>query len=118
MKEPQGGPEEQSLAFGGQALIEGVMMRSRNHLVMCVRQPNGEIATHSQGMSSLTRRNRVLVHPPEVLRPRQVHVHLDHVLKAGVERLQRLLQSLEALPGLGLDALKLLAVRAPVSGVA
>ena len=63
MKEPQGGPEEQSLAFGGQALIEGVMMRSRSHMVMCVRQPDGEIATHSQGVSSLTRRNRVLALP-------------------------------------------------------
>jgi uncharacterized protein YqhQ len=60
MTEPQGEPEEQSLAFGGQALIEGVMMRSRNHLVMCVRRPNGEIATDAQEVSSLTRGNRVL----------------------------------------------------------
>ena len=60
MTEPKGGAEEQSLAFGGQALIEGVMMRSHNHLVMCVRRPNGEIATESQEVSSLTRRNRVL----------------------------------------------------------
>ncbi|MCK4437826.1 DUF1385 domain-containing protein, partial [Candidatus Bathyarchaeota archaeon] len=60
MTEPQGEREEQSFAFGGQALIEGVMMRSRSHLVMCVRRPDGEIATHSQEVSSLTRRNRVL----------------------------------------------------------
>jgi uncharacterized protein YqhQ len=60
MTEPRGGDEEQSLAFGGQALIEGVMMRSRSHLVMCVRRPDGEIATISQGISSLTRRNRLL----------------------------------------------------------
>jgi len=60
MTEPKGGAEEQSLAFGGQALIEGVMMRSRSHLVMCVRRPDGEIATISQEVSSLTRRNRVL----------------------------------------------------------
>ena len=60
MTEPQGEREEQSFAFGGQALIEGVMMRSRSHLVMCVRRPDGEIATHSQKVSSLTRRNRVL----------------------------------------------------------
>lgn len=63
MTEPQGGPEEQSLAFGGQALIEGVMMRSRSHLVMCVRRPDGEIATHSQEVSSLTRRHSVLALP-------------------------------------------------------
>ncbi|NIO00157.1 MAG: hypothetical protein GTN93_33610, partial [Anaerolineae bacterium] len=60
MTEPGGGGEEQSLAFGGQALIEGVMMRSRSHLVMCVRRPDGEIATISQGISSLTRRSRAL----------------------------------------------------------
>lgn len=63
MKEPQGEREDQSLAFGGQALIEGVMMRSRSHLVMCVRRPDGEIATDSQEVSSLTRRNRVLALP-------------------------------------------------------
>jgi uncharacterized protein YqhQ len=60
MTEPKGGAEEQSLAFGGQALIEGIMMRSRNYLVMCVRRPDGEIATDSQMVSSLTRRNRLL----------------------------------------------------------
>ena len=60
MNEPGGGVEEQSLAFGGQALIEGVMMRSRSHLVMCVRRPDGEIATISQGISSRTRRSRAL----------------------------------------------------------
>jgi len=60
MTEARGGDEEQSLAFGGQALIEGVMMRSRSHLVMCVRRPDGEIETVSQGISSMTRRSRVL----------------------------------------------------------
>jgi len=63
MKEPQGEREDQSLAFGGQALIEGVMIRSRSHLVMCVRRPDGEIATDSQEVSSLTRRSRVLALP-------------------------------------------------------
>ncbi|UCD44623.1 MAG: DUF1385 domain-containing protein [Candidatus Bathyarchaeota archaeon] len=52
--------DEPSLAFGGQALIEGVMMRSGTHLVMCVRQTEDEIVTHSQGIRSLTRRHRVL----------------------------------------------------------
>ncbi|MCW3988770.1 MAG: DUF1385 domain-containing protein [Candidatus Bathyarchaeota archaeon] len=52
--------EEQSLAFGGQALIEGVMMRSGSHMVLCVRQPDDGISTHSQEISSLVRRNRVL----------------------------------------------------------
>jgi len=52
--------EEQSLAFGGQALIEGVMMRSGSHMVLCVRQPDDGISVHSQEISSLVRRNRVL----------------------------------------------------------
>jgi len=39
------------------------MIRSRSHLVMCVRRPDGEIATDSQEVSSLTRRSRVLALP-------------------------------------------------------
>jgi uncharacterized protein YqhQ len=41
------GREEQSLAFGGQALIEGIMIRSRTHMVMCVRQTEDQILTHA-----------------------------------------------------------------------
>jgi uncharacterized protein YqhQ len=52
--------EEQSLAFGGQALIEGVMMRSRKHMVMCVRKSNNEILTNVEEISSLCERYRVL----------------------------------------------------------
>ena len=52
--------EEPSLAFGGQALIEGVMMRSRTHMVMCVRKSNSEILTNVEGISSLCERYRVL----------------------------------------------------------
>jgi len=52
--------EEPSLAFGGQALIEGVMMRSRTHLVICVRQPNKGILTHTEEINSISERHRVL----------------------------------------------------------
>ncbi|MFQ6064852.1 MAG: DUF1385 domain-containing protein [Candidatus Bathyarchaeia archaeon] len=52
--------EEPSLAFGGQALIEGVMMRSRKHLVICVRQPNNEILTHKEKINSLSEKHRIL----------------------------------------------------------
>jgi uncharacterized protein YqhQ len=52
--------EESSLAFGGQALIEGVMIRSRTHVVMCVRQPNNEILTHRAEINSLSERHRSL----------------------------------------------------------
>jgi uncharacterized protein YqhQ len=52
--------EEPSLAFGGQALIEGVMIRSRKHMVMCVRKPNNEILTNVERINSLCERHRVL----------------------------------------------------------
>ena len=55
-----GSRNEESLAFGGQALIEGVMIRSRRHLVMCVRQPNDEILTHTEEITPLTERHRIL----------------------------------------------------------
>lgn len=51
---------EESLAYGGQALIEGVMMRSDDTMVMCVRQPDQEIATFSQYIDMVSKRNRVL----------------------------------------------------------
>jgi uncharacterized protein YqhQ len=52
--------DEPSLAFGGQALIEGVMMRSSTHIVMCVRQPNNEIVTQVEEIKSLTKKHRIL----------------------------------------------------------
>jgi uncharacterized protein YqhQ len=52
--------DESSLAFGGQALIEGVMMRSRTHLVMCVRQPTNEILTHNEKIESVSERYKIL----------------------------------------------------------
>ena len=52
--------EEASLAFGGQALIEGVMMRSRTHVVMCVRQPDNEILTQVEKIDSFSERYRIL----------------------------------------------------------
>nr|MDD6335497.1 DUF1385 domain-containing protein [bacterium] len=36
---------------GGQALIEGVMMRSRERMAWSVRKPNGEIVTESQAVT-------------------------------------------------------------------
>ncbi len=51
---------EPSLALGGQALIEGVMMRSSTHMVLCVRQPDNEIATHVEEIKSLVKKNKIL----------------------------------------------------------
>jgi len=52
--------EEPSLAFGGQALIEGVMMRSRTYVVMCVRQPSNEILTHTEKINPISEKYKVL----------------------------------------------------------
>jgi uncharacterized protein YqhQ len=52
--------KEPSLAFGGQALIEGVMIRSRSHMVICVRKPNKEILTNVEKVESVTKKYRAL----------------------------------------------------------
>lgn len=52
--------EEPSLAFGGQAVIEGVMIRSQKHMVICVRQPNDEILTKVEEIKSVSEKHKVL----------------------------------------------------------
>jgi uncharacterized protein YqhQ len=51
------------LAVGGQALIEGVMMRSRRHMVLCVRKPNKDIITSIEKLNPLADKYRVLGFP-------------------------------------------------------
>ena len=41
-------------SYGGQALMEGVMMRGKNHAAMAVRAPNGEIVTYQEAARSLS----------------------------------------------------------------
>jgi uncharacterized protein YqhQ len=60
MKLDTKGKEEPSLAFGGQAVIEGVMIRSKKHMVTCVRQPNDEILTNVKEIKSVSERHKVL----------------------------------------------------------
>ena len=60
MKLATKGKEEPSLAFGGQAVIEGVMIRSKKHMVTCVRQPNDEILTNVEEIKSVSERHKVL----------------------------------------------------------
>jgi uncharacterized protein YqhQ len=54
------GKEEPSLAFGGQAVIEGVMIRSKKHVVTCVRQPNDEIVTKVEEIKSISEKHKIL----------------------------------------------------------
>ncbi len=51
------------LAMGGQAVIEGVMMRSPNRVAIAVRKPDGEIVVKSYPYVPITRRNRFLKLP-------------------------------------------------------
>ena len=44
---------EKRTTYGGQAVIEGVMIRGRDHYSLAVRKPSGEIATQSSPLSSL-----------------------------------------------------------------
>jgi uncharacterized protein YqhQ len=60
METPPTRQKEPSLAFGGQALIEGVMMRSGANMVMCVRQSNDGIVTHAEEIRSIVKKHRVL----------------------------------------------------------
>ncbi|MFH0942149.1 MAG: DUF1385 domain-containing protein [Chloroflexota bacterium] len=39
--------------YGGQAVIEGVMMRGRRHMVTCVRRPDGELALNGETLSGI-----------------------------------------------------------------
>jgi uncharacterized protein YqhQ len=48
------------LPIGGQAVIEGVMMRSPSRMAVAVRRPDGSLATMEQGFVSITRRVTLL----------------------------------------------------------
>jgi len=48
-----------SSPIGGQAVLEGVMMRGPSNWALAVRQPNGEIAQVSHPIESLMKRHRV-----------------------------------------------------------
>src|SRR5882762_743899 len=48
------------LPVGGQAVIEGVMMRSPSRVAVAVRRPGGAIALMEKPFASITRRHRLL----------------------------------------------------------
>ncbi len=51
------------ISVGGQAVIEGVMMRAPNALAIAVRKPNGEVAVKEDVWRSLSRRFKFLRWP-------------------------------------------------------
>ncbi len=56
-------PGEPSLPVGGQAVLEGVMMRSPQALAVAVRLPNGEVLLKDEPYTSLTARYPLLKRP-------------------------------------------------------
>jgi uncharacterized protein YqhQ len=55
-----GSEETSSLHVGGQAVIEGVMMRSPKGIATAVRTPSGDIAVKAEPFRSLIKRYRIL----------------------------------------------------------
>ena len=72
-----------NILVGGQAVIEGVMMRVPGYYATSVRKPNGTIATKRQEFSSITTSNKVLAFP--IIRGM---IHLFESLRIGFGTLQ------------------------------
>lgn len=51
------------LKIGGQAVVDGVMMRSSHHVATSVRTKNGKIKTRTRNFTSLTDNNKLLGQP-------------------------------------------------------
>ncbi|HNW58827.1 MAG TPA: DUF1385 domain-containing protein [bacterium] len=74
--------EQESLAIGGQAIIEGVMMRGTDRVAMAVRKPDGNIALKCTPFTSIVKRFKVLNLP---------------ILRGGVLLIESLLLGVKAL---------------------
>ncbi|MFC1691624.1 DUF1385 domain-containing protein [Nanoarchaeota archaeon] len=53
-------PKKEIITAGGQALIEGVMMRSKDRVAMAVRKPNDKISLRKQKFNSITEKFKIL----------------------------------------------------------
>ncbi len=51
--------KEMSFSYGGQAVIEGVMMRGAHNAAIAVRNPKGEIVVHEQSLNATLYRGRI-----------------------------------------------------------
>ena len=49
--------------YGGQAVIEGVMMRGQRHMAVAVRAPGGEIVLHQEPLNAAIYKSRVMKMP-------------------------------------------------------
>ncbi len=55
--------KEPSLALGGQAVLEGVMVCSKKYMVICVMQPNNKILTKTEVIKSISEKFVILRFP-------------------------------------------------------
>ena len=55
-------PKSQRPKAGGQAVMEGVMMRSEDAFAMAVRKPVGDIEVVKENYTSLAKRKLSLIH--------------------------------------------------------
>ncbi|MCZ2110746.1 MAG: DUF1385 domain-containing protein, partial [Dehalococcoidia bacterium] len=46
-------PQPVNVYYGGQAVIEGVMIRGPEHMAVAVRHPRGHIVSHSEQLGGL-----------------------------------------------------------------
>jgi len=47
--------EDKIISYGGQAVIEGVMMRGRNAFAIAMRAPDGNLVVHKEGLAAVYR---------------------------------------------------------------
>src|SRR5574338_382103 len=47
--------EDRIISYGGQAVIEGVMMRGQKAFAIAMRAPDGKIVIHREGLASVYR---------------------------------------------------------------
>ncbi|MEK6536443.1 MAG: DUF1385 domain-containing protein, partial [Actinomycetota bacterium] len=57
------GEKHPAAAVGGQAVIEGVMMRGKRHWALACRRPDGTISLHSEVLTPLADRYPILRRP-------------------------------------------------------
>src|ERR1700680_31603 len=50
--QPKPTPKAETFFYGGQAVIEGVLMRGRRHYAVAARKPDGEITGFSEALKS------------------------------------------------------------------
>jgi len=61
--DPAAVPSPASHLYGGQAVVEGVMMRGARHWAVAVRRPSGDIHLESHGIDSVAERHPILRKP-------------------------------------------------------